>query len=88
MENMILKGKTEKKKIWTYYFNFNYRKTNFKKAEDELKTFGFRNFKKDQGVYDMEARISLEEAFNASKFATDLLTKFRFIKEIEVREHV
>lgn len=88
MANMILRGVPDKKKVWRFYFSLNYRKTDFKKTQEELKQYGFRMFEKDQGVYDMEARISLEEEFNASKFATDLLTKYRFIKEIEVREVV
>ncbi len=88
------KGSTaEEKKIWYYYFNFNLKKSKEKdidslnkKMQDELLKYGFRNYKEYEGIYDLKATLSLELEYNASKFANDLLKKYKYISEIEVRE--
>ena len=79
-------AKSERKNLWTFYFNLNLKRTNLKKAKESLTQYNFRKFKEFQGVYDLEASISLELDYNASKFAKDLMRKFKFIQEIEVRE--
>jgi len=77
--------KSEEKVISFFYFNFNHKKTTNEKMKDELLKYGFRKFKENQGVYDLESKLSLELEFNATKFASDLLKKYKQIKEIEVR---
>ena len=77
--------KSEERKIFFFYFNFNHRKTDNDRMKDELKKYSFRKFKDNQGVYDLEARISLELEYNGTKFASDLLKRYKQIKEIEVR---
>ena len=79
-------AKSEQKNLWTFYFNLNLKKTNMKKTKESLTQYRFRKFKEFQGVYDLEATIPLEIDYNASKFAKDLMKKFKYIQEIEVRE--
>jgi hypothetical protein len=77
--------KSEEKKIFFFYFNFNHKKTSNLKMKDELVKYGFRKFKENQGIYDLESRLSLELEYNGTKFASDLLKRYNQIKEIEVR---
>jgi len=78
-------AKHEPKKIWDFFFDINFNKTNFDKARDVLETHSFRNFKENQEMYDLRASVSLELDYNASKFAKTLLENYKWIKEIEVR---
>ena len=77
--------KHEPKIIWDFLFDINSKKIEMDKAKEKLSEHSFRNFKDNREMHDLLASVSLELDFNASKFAKDLITEYKWIKEIEVR---
>lgn len=73
------KGKSDKKIRYTFYFAIDRSKITPKQMQAELEEFGFKPVSKefDSGQFDFAMTIRLEQYYNTSKFAKDLITKYK-----------
>jgi len=85
----FLKGKSDRKKPWIFYFAINRSKITPNLMQELLSEYGFKSKPNEKivGDFDFAMKIRLEEHYNTSKFAKELITIYKEqIMEIKVNE--